>query len=110
MDEEHEQENLKIIHGKVDRKNENLIKTTEHLRFDLLDYNLHKQIFTTRPIHHFNLHKKSYANNISTQVLFTTLIYNRGSLNQLNLQQMIQIYNRSSLFDTYIKNKYENIN
>ena len=37
MDEEHEQENLKIIHGKVDRKNENLIKTTEHLRFDLLD-------------------------------------------------------------------------
>ena len=37
MDEEHEQENLKIIHGKVDRKNENFIKTPEHLRYDLLD-------------------------------------------------------------------------
>ena len=31
----HGKENLKIIHGKVDRKNINFIKTTEHLRFDL---------------------------------------------------------------------------
>ena len=36
MDEKHEQQNLNIIHGKIDRKDENLIKTTEHLRFTLL--------------------------------------------------------------------------
>ena len=35
MEETHDNENFKIIHGKVDRKNENFIKTTEHLRFDL---------------------------------------------------------------------------
>ena len=35
MDEKHEQQNLNIIHGKIDRKNENIIKTTEHLRFNL---------------------------------------------------------------------------
>ena len=34
MIEEHAQD-LKIIHGKVDRKDPNYIKTTEHLRFDL---------------------------------------------------------------------------
>ena len=35
MDEKHAQENLNIIHGKVDRKNENCIKTTEHLKNEL---------------------------------------------------------------------------
>ena len=35
MEEEHEEENIKILHGKLDRKNEHLIKVTEHLRFDL---------------------------------------------------------------------------
>ena len=35
MDEKHTNENLTIIHGKVDRKNENFIKTTQHLRNDL---------------------------------------------------------------------------
>ena len=35
MIEKNVQENLEIIHGKVDRKDPNYIKTTEHLRFDL---------------------------------------------------------------------------
>ena len=35
MDEKHALENLHIIHGKIDRKNENFIKTSEHLRNDL---------------------------------------------------------------------------
>ena len=37
MIEKHEKLNLNIIHGKIDRKNENLIKTTEHLRYTLFD-------------------------------------------------------------------------
>ena len=34
MNKKHQKLNLNIIHGKIDRKNENLTKTTEDLRID----------------------------------------------------------------------------
>ena len=63
MIKEQAQQNFKMIHGKLDRKDPNYIKTTEDIRFDLFTYICNTVLYTKL---------------IKTKVIFKALIYNNN--------------------------------
>ena len=78
MEELHSDENMKIIHLKLDRKDEHLVSVTEHLRHELFE-NENKWASQIQEIliHTINLQQRFFFHTNLQQRFFTPQIYNK---------------------------------